>query len=93
MDRDDFRLALKELHILTGFDLDLEDADLPGFKYVKNVKLGSGDAAYRLCVRMRGSEILEVVKFHRKSPRRMSPEEFLKEVGLNIMDGKGATIE
>jgi hypothetical protein len=90
MDRDDFRLALKELHILTGFDLETEAAPYPGFQRVKNIK--SSDQ-FHLFIKEKDGDITEVVKFCRKAPRRMSPEAFLKEVGSNIMDGKGASIE
>ena len=89
MERDDFRIALKELHILTGFDLETEPAPIPGFLRVKNIK--SADQ-YHLFIRETDGGITEVVKLSRKSPRKMSPEAFLKEVGLNIMDGKGASI-
>jgi hypothetical protein len=90
MDMEDFQLALRELEII-GVDVNIETepAELPGFLYVKNVKV-EGD--HKLLIRIKDDEILEVVKLHRKSPRRMTPEAFVKEVGLNAMEGNGASI-
>lgn len=87
MDLDDLYLALKELK-LVGARLELEDAPLPGFKRVKGVRV---DGDHQLLLRIKDGQIVEVVKLHKKSPRRMDPDEFIEEVGRNACGGE-ATI-
>ena len=87
MDMDDFRLALLELQIvgLEG-ELELEPAELPGFKYAKGVKI---EGEHKLLVKMDGDELIEVAILRRRGPRVMTPDEFFKEVGCSLYDGKG----
>lgn len=77
MDLGDFKLALKEMKLILGVELELEPAILPGFQKVKNVKV-EGD--YQLLLRLDGEEVVEVVKLHRKKPRSIDPQEFIYEV-------------
>lgn len=84
MDLDDFHLALKELR-LVGAKLELEDAALPGFKRVMGVKV---DGDHHLLIKLENGELTEVVKLHKKAPRRMDPDEFLEEVGRAAYDGE-----
>lgn len=80
---EDFHLAMKELR-LVGARLELEDSPLPGFKKVKGVRV---DGEHALLLRIKNEEILEVVKLHKKSPRRMDPDRFIEEVGKAACSG------
>ena len=77
MDLIDFNLALKEMKLILGTQLELEPAALPGFQKVRNVKI-EGD--HQLLIRIKDGKVLEVVKLHRQTPRSIDPEEFIYEV-------------
>ena len=84
MDLSDFHLAMKELR-LVGARLQLEDAPIPGFKKVLGVK---AEGEYQLVLRIIDDEIVEVLKLHKKNPRKMDPDEFIEEVGRAAYDGE-----
>jgi hypothetical protein len=86
---DEFALALKELAILGVEDIETEPAELPGFLYVKNVKI-EGD--HKLLLKVVDDVIKEVVLLRKKGPRRIDPEEFFRELGRAAYDGKGAKL-
>ncbi len=85
MNLEDFNLAMKEMKLILGTKLELEPAQLPGFQRIKNVVV---EGEHQLLLRLNGSEIIEVVKLHRKTPRRIDPEDFLFEVRENAFGGK-----
>jgi hypothetical protein len=85
MELRDFKLALKEMKLILGAELTMEPAAIPGFLHVTNVKV---EGNHQLLLRIKGDEILEVVKLHRKTPRRMDPEDFIYEVRESAFDGE-----
>lgn len=89
MDLVDFQLALKEMKLILGTELELEPAELPGFQRIKNVEV-EGD--HQLLLRLEGNEVVEVVKLHRKKPRSIDPEEFIYEVRDAAFDDGEASL-
>jgi len=85
MELRDFKLAMKEMKLILGTELKMEPGPLPGFLKVTNVKV---EGEHQLLIRIKGDEILEVVKLHRKTPRRMDPEDFIYEVRESAFDGE-----
>jgi len=85
MELRDFNLAMKEMKLILGAELETEPAALPGFLKVTNVKV---EGEHQLLIRLDGDEITEVVKLHRKTPRKMDPEDFIYEVRESAFDGE-----
>jgi hypothetical protein len=85
MELSDFNLAMKEMKLILGTELETEPAALPGFLRVKNVKV---KGEHQLLIRLDGDEITEVIKLHRRTPRKMDPEDFIYEVRESAFGGE-----
>lgn len=95
MDMDDFGLCLKELKLLGVDDTVVtKPAVLPGFLEVEGVEIKNtgGEPAW-LLIKLEEGEIEEVVIMRKKSPRKMTPEAFFREVRSSAYDGNGAQLE
>lgn len=89
-----FGLCLKEMKLLGVDGIKMQPAAFPGFLEVKGVTLKKYPKdPVKLCIKLDGEEIVELLLLRRKRPKKMTPEEFFQEIRSSAYDGDGARVE